>query len=571
MNCSVQENLGFEIAELPADSGGDTTTPKADCDRISSNKSTDGLILVVDDESSVRTTIKAILKKAGYLVNTAEDFRSAVELIEKNDYGVVIADIILPDASGIDVLKYVRGVNEETQLITITGDPNIDTAADAVRAGAYDYITKPIRRDIFLAVIKKAAEKAKLLRDRKELEAQNLLYQKHLEKLVEQRTEQLKASELKYRTLFEYANDSIFLLDCPSGKIVDANQQAVLMTDLKWNKLSGRPFWFLDTTSHPTELKKFCKETINKGHCHLDDVHLKIKGNKVIRADLSAKVVELGDQKQVQVLVRDVTEKKMLEEKQREMEIDLVQEQKLASIGMMASGIAHNLNTPLMGIMGLSQLMIMKLGECEEIKSIIEQANKISTIAKNLMFKSRSEAEKMVVAVDINRLLREELKFLESNLDFKHNVEKDYQLHDPLPPIQAVYSDFSQSLTNIVRNALDAMYNSSTKRLTVRTHLEGDSVLIDIIDTGCGIPKKNISQLFSPFFTTKPIRGDETEGEPTGTGLGLSSAYKLLSPYGVKFDIDSKIGKGTTFTVKIPTAQATAKNKDRIEEAGIIG
>ena len=511
----------------------------------------------------------AILKKAGYLVNTAEDFQSAVKLIEKNDYGVVIADIMLPDASGIDVLRHVRGVNKETQLITITGDPNIDTAADAVRAGAYDYITKPIRRDIFLAVIKKAAEKAKLLRDRKELETQNLRYQKHLEKLVEQRTEQLKASELKYRTLFEYANDSIFLLDCPSGKIVDANQQAVLMTDLKWNKLLGKPFWLLDSTSRSTKLKKFCKETVRQGQYYLDDVSLKIKKDQTIRADLSAKVVELGEKKQVQVLVRDVTEKKMLEEKQREMEIDLVQEQKLASIGMMASGIAHNLNTPLMGIIGLSQLMIMKHGESDEIKSIIEQASKISTIVKNLMFKSRSEAEKMVVAVDINRLLREELKFLESDLSFKHNVEKDYQLLDPLPPIQALYSDFSQSLTNIIRNALDAMYKSPNKKLTVRTCLQGDSILIDIIDTGCGIPKKNISQLFSPFFTTKPIRGDEAEGEPTGTGLGLSSVYKLLAPYGVKFDIDSIIGEGTRFTVEIPTKQPITKRKKGVEEAEI--
>ncbi len=509
-------------------------------------------VLVVDDEPSSRSTLKAILKKAHYVVDTAEDFSSAVDLIEKNNYQVVIADIILPDASGIDVLKHVRKTNQETQLITITGDPNIDTAARAVRAGAYDYITKPIGRDIFLAVVEKASEKASLLVERKELEELNLLYQKHLERLVEQRTEQLKASEQKYRTLFEYANDSIFLLDSATGKIVGANQQAVLMTDFQRNKLIGKDLGLLDPGEDSSRLMDFFNEAVNRGSAHLDDVPVKIRRGKTIRADLSARVVELGDQKKVQVLIRDVTEKKMLEEKQREMEIELVQEQKLASIGMMSSGIAHNINSPLMGIIGLSQFMMMKSGESEELKSIIEQANKIAGIVKNLMFKSRLEQGKMSVSIDLNQLLKEELKFLESDLDFKHNVEKVYKFHEPLPEIIGVYSDYSQSLTNIIRNALDAMYNTKDKQLTVRTGTDKDWILIDIEDTGCGIPKENIPQLFSPFFTTKPIQGSESDGEPVGTGLGLSTSYKLLSEYGVKFDIDSKVGQGTCFTMKVP-------------------
>jgi two-component system sporulation sensor kinase A len=516
-------------------------------------------ILVVDDEPAIRSTLRTILKKAGYLVDTAEDFKSAVELIEQNGYAVVIVDIILPDASGIDVLKHVREFNQENQLITITGDPNIDTAAEAVRAGAYDYITKPIRRDVFLTVVEKAAEKARLLREKKELEELNILYQKHLEKLIEQRTEQLKASELKYRNLFEYANDSIFLLDSPSGKIVDVNQQAMLLTNLKKDRLLRRYLWFMEPHSKTCQLKEFFKSVVKKGDGRLDDVHLKTGKDKMIRADLSAKVIELGTQRQVQVMIRDVTEEKMLEDKQREMELDLIREQKLASIGMMASGIAHNINTPLMGIIGLSQFMMMKAGETEELKSIIEQANRISTIVKNLMFKSRSEQEKDAVFIDISRLLEEELRFLQADLDFKHNVEKDYHFQDGLPHIHAVYSDFSQSLTNIIRNALDAMYQSPEKRLTVQTRLVGDWIAVDIIDSGCGIPKDQIPRLFSPFFTTKPVTGKEKKGEPTGTGLGLSTVYKLLSNYGVRYDIKSQVGKGTRFTVRIPCHKSNEK------------
>ena len=315
MSEKLEKDFGVETLSTPDNLRGKIHKTKKNGKLSALNGEKTDAILVVDDESTVRTTLKAILKKDGYVVDTAEDFQSAVSLIEKNNYRVVIADIILPGTSGIDVLKRVREGNKETQLITITGDPNIDTAAQAVRAGAYDYITKPIRRDRFLTIVNKAAEKARLLHERKELAAQNLLYQKHLEKLVEQRTKQLKASELKYRTLFEYANDSIFLLDSPLGKIVDANHQAVILTDLKWDKLIGKTFWFLESAPRGQKLKQFFKNVLAKGVDRLDDTPLLIKKNKQIRADLSAKVVELGDQKQIQVLVRDVTEKKMLEEK----------------------------------------------------------------------------------------------------------------------------------------------------------------------------------------------------------------------------------------------------------------
>jgi PAS domain S-box-containing protein len=511
-------------------------------------------ILVVDDEPSVRTTLSAILKESGYQVDTADGFDTAVALVGKNSYAVVITDIILPGASGIDILEQVRKVNQEVQLITITGDPNIDSAAEAVRAGAYDYITKPIHRDVFLAVVNRAVQKARLLNEKKYLEEQNLIYRKQLEKLVGQRTKQLKTSELKYRTLFESAHDSIFLIDSLTGKILDVNQQAVHLMEKHREDLLGVEFWSIGMVSHSSELKRFFAEITRKGAGRLDDMGLHIRKNKKIRVDFSANVVELGDTKQVQVTIHDVTEKKMLEEKHREMEIELIQEQKLASIGMMSSGIAHNINSPLMGIMGLCQFLMMKNGESEELKSVVEQASKISSIVKNLMFKSRSEQEKTPASIDINRLLKEELKFLESDLDFKHNIDKEYRFQEPLPEIRGVYSDFSQSFVNIIRNAVDAMYNTPKKALTIRTQVDKSWISVEVGDTGCGIASEHIPRLFNPFFTTKPIRGKEKEGQPTGTGLGLSSAYKLLSPYGVKFDIDSTVGKGTRFTVKIPVS-----------------
>jgi signal transduction histidine kinase len=159
--------------------------------------------------------------------------------------------------------------------------------------------------------------------------------------------------------------------------------------------------------------------------------------------------------------------------------------------------------------------------------------------------------------LDLNTLLRDELTFFEANLEFKHKIKKEYHFAENLPAIRGVYSDFSQRLMNMVKNAMDAMHDSKEKKLTVRTDVEDGFIRIVLSDTGCGIPQAHIPKLFSPFFTTKPVSGKQQGDEPTGTGLGLSSAYQLLSPYGAKIAVESEEGGGTTFTVRIPVKRET--------------
>ncbi|MFQ6617778.1 MAG: sensor histidine kinase, partial [Fidelibacterota bacterium] len=121
-----------------------------------------------------------------------------------------------------------------------------------------------------------------------------------------------------------------------------------------------------------------------------------------------------------------------------------------------------------------------------------------------------------------------------------------------IPRIKGLYSDFSQSFNNLIKNAIDAMYRSDKKVLTVETGFDGENILVKIGDTGYGISEENIPKLFSPFFTTKPLVGEQKANEPTGSGLGLSVTKQILSRYGAKIDVESKVNVGTTFTVKIP-------------------
>lgn len=124
-----------------------------------------------------------------------------------------------------------------------------------------------------------------------------------------------------------------------------------------------------------------------------------------------------------------------------------------------------------------------------------------------------------------------------------------------LPLIKGVYSDFSQSFSNIIKNALDAMRNTDKKKLTVKTYFADNYIHVQISDTGEGIPEKNIKYIFEPYFTTKRYIEEGQESRPAGTGLGLYMVQELLKKYNAEYDIQSKVGEGTTFTIKFPYAK----------------
>jgi signal transduction histidine kinase len=157
-------------------------------------------------------------------------------------------------------------------------------------------------------------------------------------------------------------------------------------------------------------------------------------------------------------------------------------------------------------------------------------------------------------------MIASELEIFNANLDFKHNVKKNLNFAENIPEFYAIYSDFSQSIMNLIQNAIDAMYKKDKKELSIETSYDGENVLIKIADSGCGISEKNYSKLFDPFYTTKPALEDRKKDEPTGTGLGLSSVRNLLSDYGVEINFISEIDKGTEVLLKIPYSNVSPQN-----------
>jgi len=235
--------------------------------------------------------------------------------------------------------------------------------------------------------------------------------------------------------------------------------------------------------------------------------------------------------------IEDITEEQRLQEQ-------LIQSEKLAGVGVLASGVAHEINNPLTGVIGMAEVAMEEenLPEIKGyLKDILNCGMRISEIVKGLRTYSRSAKQGEQSLVDINEVLEESLKMVRlATKTTSIEVVKNFQSVDK---IEANAGELQQVFTNLLTNAFQAM-NEKGGALTLSTRSLKDTVEIKVSDNGKGISQKNINKIFDPFFTTKKI------GE--GTGLGLNIVYRIITKYEGTIDVESKEGIGTTFTIKFP-------------------
>jgi PAS domain S-box-containing protein len=235
--------------------------------------------------------------------------------------------------------------------------------------------------------------------------------------------------------------------------------------------------------------------------------------------------------------IKDITEEKRLQEQ-------LIQSEKLAGVGILASGVAHEINNPLSGIIGMAETAIDEESPSEikdYLKDILKCGVRISEIVKGLRFYSRIAKSGEQSLVDINEVLEESLKMVQ--LATKTNSVEVVKKFQSVEKIEANAGEVQQIFTNLITNAFQAM-NGKGGSLTLSTRSLKDLVEIKVSDSGMGIPQKYIKKIFDPFFTTKKV------GE--GTGLGLNIVYRIVTKYEGTVDVESKEGSGTTFTIKFP-------------------
>jgi two-component system, NtrC family, sensor kinase len=239
-----------------------------------------------------------------------------------------------------------------------------------------------------------------------------------------------------------------------------------------------------------------------------------------------------------------IIEKKEADYKRYELEGQLRHADRLAKIGQLTAGVAHELNEPIGNILGFAQLASKNSdlpGQVyRDLEHIVSSSLHAREIIKKLMLFSRQMPHQKI-RFNLNNLVKEGLSFIEPRFA-KNDVEYIEDLASGLPEITADPSQLRQVLVNLVVNAFQAMPNGGI--LTIKTLSEKDNVIIVVIDTGVGMDQETLGQIFMPFFTTKDV--------DQGTGLGLSVAHGIITAHGGKIDVQSQKGKGSRFEIRFP-------------------
>jgi len=365
----------------------------------------------------------------------------------------------------------------------------------------------------------------------------SLLYQSEQE-----RSRELERLKEFNESIIESINVGILTVDL-DGRITNWNSELEQLLEIPRNEAMGKSI----TEVFDEDLIEVLYNVIGKQGWKLGEVRhiykfsIWSRAGRQLVVNFSIAPLEAKDYTVTGALIaiEDVTDRVRLEEQ-------IQQRDKLSSIGLLAAGVAHEVNTPLTGISSYTQMLLSQVPETDPkrllLEKIFRQTQRASGIVNNLLNFSRTGSTQFT-ELDINKVLDDTLQLLEPQL---HNtdivVERDYG--EGLPNTIGNASKLQQVFMNLILNAKDAM--PAGGKLTLSTRLNETMLIIDVNDTGIGIAPENIAKIYDPFFTTK--------GVGSGTGLGLAVSYGIIQEHGGRINVTSKPGEGTQFRIKLPTA-----------------
>lgn len=379
-------------------------------------------VLLVDDEPSLRLTMGEFLKRAGYSVVSAADYDSAVVHLAE-DLDVAVIDINLPGKNGIHLLQKLHSAEIYVPVIMITGDPNLSVIPEIVRAGAYDFIAKPIVKDVLLTAVGRAAEKKRLSDEKRRLEQEIKRYAEELELRVAERT----------------------------AELVETHKQ-------------------------------------------------------------------------------------------------LVTQERIAALGRTAAQVAHEVKNPLAGLLLYalhlkSTATNLSASETVLVDKIVNTINHLNSRVEQILGFARPVSLNLHSG-DLNKIVNDVLELLRPQLT-ANNVDVKLLL-DPRAHGMLDDASIRGALMNLVLNAIEAMHDGGT--LSVATRHHGETVELEISDTGRGIGEEEATKIFEPFYTTKE----------QGLGLGMPYVKRIVDQHGGKVRVNSRLGEGTTISLALPAARKEA-------------
>jgi PAS domain S-box-containing protein len=513
-------------------------------------------ILIVEDNETDAFLLQETLKEVGSRnmeLMVAARMSDALRLLDEHRFDVILSDLSLPDSQGLDTFNRLHAHSAETPIILLTGLEDESLGLEAVRAGAQEYIVKgTMKGKSFWRVISYA------------------IGRQSLEKAV-------RESEKRYRRLLASVTDYIYTVQVENGRAVSTvhGPGCARVTGYTAEELERDPHLW-QRVVHDEDRALVLKQavrvlageptTLEHRIVHKDGSIRWVRHTPVVRRDEQERLVDYDG------LISDITERKLAEEALRRavedlqqsrealnsMNLQLIQAEKMETVGRMAAGVAHEVQNPLqillMSLDYLSQRMTS--GRDVVLDGVIDEmrhaAKRAETIIRGLLDFSHSDTLDLKPQ-NINALVENALLLTRHSLASRH-IHLETNLASDLPPVALDGIKIEQVLVNLFGNAIDAMPPGGT--LTVRTRTEqlaetqhdaglreagrfyaGDTVVVvDVEDTGSGIAPEALRKIFDPFFTTKPTG--------KGTGLGLAVVKRILDLHGGSIEIGNRPAGG---------------------------
>ncbi len=547
-------------------------------------------VLTVEDDPTTRKGFCLFLKTRGYRVLEAGDGRRGLEMCRREQPDLLLLDLRMPEMDGIEVLKQVTREFPNMPVVVVSGTEKVSDAVEALHQGAWDFVLKPVRdMQVLLHAVKKGFERARLLKENRryheklqediqcrtrELQETNAALMKEIRERERVEAE-LRRNEEGYRSIFNTATAALFIVNRDHG-ILLANAQALYYFGCGRDYFEGLKARYL---IHPDDRDKFLDLLEQAKHTSRTQFEL-----KAVRPDGShfmtetvVTMVGYKGEKRLLIVVRDITERKLAEEKERLHHLQLIQADKMASLGMLVSGVAHEINNPNNFVMVNAPILAkvwksidpilkkhyreqgdffvaprVKYSEMNEnipgiISGIQEGAKRIGNFVGELKNFARPTAAVMEGGIDIDNVVRSAVTLL-NRLIIKSTRLFSVQYNDRLPTVRGNFQQLEQVVINLLENSCQALPDMD-RAITVSTSStapcqEARKVCIQIRDQGVGIAPEHLSQIKNPFFTTNREKG--------GTGLGLSISSRLVDDHNGVLEFQSTPGEGTTTTVLLP-------------------
>jgi two-component system NtrC family sensor kinase len=534
-------------------------------------------ILVVDDEGGIRDLLRWELSNHGHDITTASDGGEAIEMLKAEEFDVVLSDVRMPRANGLEVLRAAKAISPDTEVVVATGHAELTYAIECLRGGAFDFVQKPFAMPDLLDTIERAVQRRRQRGATALGEASHAIFsntdpQRLPQSIVEATMRVMGADDV-----------SLMLLDADNRLYIAhshgmAAEVAASVRIPLGERVAGRVAATREPVILTTRIENDPRypDVDGSGRVKSSIVYPLVATDKVVgilninRASNPAPFRN-HDLERAGVLASQV----LLALENANLSRQLVTSERMASMGQLAAGVAHEITNPLTYILGMHSVLRDQLAPLQCLEDLIEgeadlvavrgawyaaggrasigevsraidevgdAASRIHDIVRDMGSLSRHDDHESVF-VDLNDAIRSALRV--TNVQTRRCAIVTAHLGTDVY-VKGTSGRWSQVFINLLVNAAHAIAEGATKRgtIVVSSERQEDTVVVRVSDDGRGIEAKHLARIFESFFTTK--------GASVGTGLGLSISRDIVRGYDGDITVESSPGKGAAFTIRLP-------------------